>query len=240
MPPLVPRGRYFRTLLHGSEELIELHAGLTEGKSFYKAIITSLRSATEQATTISDQRKVERDSLLTASRFGGGRPGAPSPPPAMQPAPAQQRPPAPAYPGAGGAQPQASPRHGVGGNAQAYAAAGYPGGAAGAQQQAYAQPYAQPQGGYGGYQQQQQPAVARPMPPGGANYAQNYAQPYAQPHQQMRPQAVAQPMPQQQPAASQAPQKIACYGCRKHFGVPPNTAIVACPHCQMHNRVPGK
>ena len=29
---------------------------------------------------------------------------------------------------------------------------------------------------------------------------------------------------------------ILCYDCRKKFGLPPNTAIVACPFCKAHNR----
>ncbi|EOD17078.1 hypothetical protein EMIHUDRAFT_244504 [Emiliania huxleyi CCMP1516] len=38
--------------------------------------------------------------------------------------------------------------------------------------------------------------------------------------------------------ASPPPTTIMCYGCRNKFGVPPNTAIVACPFCKTHNRVP--
>ncbi len=43
------------------------------------------------------------------------------------------------------------------------------------------------------------------------------------------------PIPQ--PASSI--NKIACHGCYKQFGVPPNVRVVACPFCGKHNRVPG-
>uniref|UniRef100_A0A7S3WKL3 ALIX V-shaped domain-containing protein n=1 Tax=Emiliania huxleyi TaxID=2903 RepID=A0A7S3WKL3_EMIHU len=52
--------------------------------------------------------------------------------------------------------------------------------------------------------------------------------------------AVATPVPaySSAAAAAPAPKTIMCYGCRNKFGVPPNTAIVACPFCKTHNRVP--
>ena len=37
------------------------------------------------------------------------------------------------------------------------------------------------------------------------------------------------------PAAADPTTSIACYGCRKRFGVPPNTKKVACPYCQVRS-----
>ena len=165
------RQEYFKKLLHGAEELVELHAGLKEGCNFYGKILNQLRRAMQEASQISDQRREERDRLLAASRFGqnnnnnsGG------------------------WWGGGGSTSQPAPQ----------------------QPMPRAQP-AQPM-------PRAQPVQAQPMP-------------RAQPVQ-------AQPMPRAQPTGP--PQKIACCYCGKHFGIPPNTAIVACPHCKGHNRVPGR
>ena len=73
---------------------------------------------------------------------------------------------------------------------------------------------------------------------------QYHQQPYGQPSRPVQ----AQPYPAQpygaqpygaQPPRPAAPSKMACYSCKRHFGVPPNTSIAACPFCQTHNRVPG-
>ena len=167
-----------------------------------------------KAVRISDLRKNDRASLKTVHSFGQSAQAAPAPPQPPRPTPpppAAERPPPLRY-----VQTAPAPAFV---NAQPYPAA-----YAQAQQPYPAQPYgvarAQP------YQQQQQPY--------GMQQSYGMQQPYAmqQPYVQPRPMAAAQPAA---PAAS----KIACHKCKKHFGVPPNTKIVACPFCQTHNRVPG-
>jgi len=86
-----------------------------------------------------------------------------------------------------------------------------------------------------------QPAVPTAVP----YYAQRpvvqptpYTHAHSQPAARPAPHAPAPPMPATMPARAQAPSQIMCHACRRKFGVPPGTAIVACPFCGAHNRVP--
>jgi len=209
------RQEYFRTLLHGAEELTELHAGLSEGKAFYLAIVGSLRAAAEQATTISDQRNVERDHALAAANFGRTAPSSP---------PSQRQ--------SGGAPPPYDQARSMGtqgssGALSSGAYDGYPGSSYYAQQSVAAEPNWP--GEQPGQASSVPRAVARPVEPQwGGSYGGQTAT------------ARAVPVTSPPPAAAPTPAKIACYGCRRQFGVPDNTAIVACPFCGSHNRVPGK
>ena len=164
------RQEYFKKLLHGAEELVELHAGLKEGCNFYGKILNQLRRAMQEASQISDQRREERDRLLAASRFGQNN------------------------------------NNNSG-------------------------------GWWGGGGSTSQPAPQQPMPMRSLRSRCRVRTLQAQPMPRAQP-VQAQPMPRAQPTGP--PQKIACCYCGKHFGIPPNTAIVACPHCKGHNRVPGR
>ena len=232
------RQAYFRTLLHGAEEVGELHAGLTEGRNFYQTIRAALKECVERAMEISDTRKDERRRLIAATKFGSGQSTssgaqataaaattAAATSAAAMAATASQRPqaaaaPAPPLYSSAMSQPYnpAMPYA----NAPSYPQQAYP-------QQPYpGQPYPQQ-----AYPQQAsasafaQPAVAQP------SYPQSTPRAPQQPAV-----AHAQPARAQPQAASTAPKKIACYQCRQHFGVPPGSAVVACPFCRCHNRVP--
>ena len=65
------RQEYFKKLLHGAEELVELHAGLKEGCNFYAKILNQLRRAMQEASQISDQRR--RSATGSLRRRGLGR-----------------------------------------------------------------------------------------------------------------------------------------------------------------------
>ena len=223
------REDFFRRLLNGADEMVALHAGFTEGIGFYTTTCKQLEQHNKDALHISDLREQDRKRLASP-------PAAPttSAPPASSSATAAPHVTPSPYP----SQPY-NP-------AQPYNAA---------QPYTPVQPYAQPSPA-----PYPQSANNRPPPYSAATQAPRPAHPsvvqaYATPHQppmatvtavgghsalptvSSRP--VAPPSARPASSAAPAPGKIACFQCRRHFGVPPGTKVVACPFCQSHNRVPG-
>lgn len=193
------------------------HRGLTEGLGFYTKVRETFLAINRDAVRIADERQSERERLVKAASFGAPA-VAPVPPP---PPPSHSAP--PPHPSAPQTAVPMPASHSQPAYAQQYAPQqAQPYQPAHAQPYA-ARPYAQPQQAYAQPQQPHNPYTQQPY------------NPYQQQQPARPPQAYAQPA---QPARA-APSRMMCYQCKKQFGVPPNTAIAACPFCQTHNRVPG-
>jgi len=208
---------YLRLLTLGAEETTAVHSGLVEGKHFYEVVLTELRKACEGAANVADAREGERRQLQRRL----AETTSPPPPPYSAAAPSAAAPSA----------------------AASCAAASAADGALNALEQARSAWFQRAtnacnSGGHAA------PAAA----PYELPCATAFPAPASTPVTPVAVPIPCRPAPAQQPAtppaiatAAATPPPISmigCYNCRKQFGVPPNTSIVACPFCATHNRVP--